>query len=190
MTITESRWTAADLATFPADDGKRYEIIGGELYVSKQPHWHHQFASNRLGRFLDEWVEAGGGGIVLPAPGLLFADDDDVAPDVVWYSPQRFAMANVGDGHLHAAPDLAIEILSLGKQNEVRDREAKRGLYSRRGVLEYWIVDWRTQQVEVYRREQAALRLVSTLYAGDALESPLLFGFSQLVGRLFATEHT
>lgn len=184
---TEARWTSADLAGFPDDDGKRYEIIGGELYVAKQPHWHHQFASGRLVRFLDEWNESGGG-LVLAAPGLIFADDDDVAPDVVWYSAERFATADVGDGHLHAAPELAIEILSPGKRNQERDREAKRDLYSRRGVLEYWIVDWRTQQVEVYRREETLLRLAVTLYAVDALESPLLPGFSCPVARLFAPQ--
>lgn len=124
MSATEARWTSADLARFPDDDGKRYEIIGGELYVAKQPHWHHQYASNRLGRFLDEWIEAGGTGIALPAPGLIFADDDDVAPDMVWYSAERFAAADLGDGHLHAAPELAIEILSPGKRNQERDREA------------------------------------------------------------------
>lgn len=37
------RWTSADLEVLP-DDGKRYEIIDGELYVSTQPHWQHQFA--------------------------------------------------------------------------------------------------------------------------------------------------
>jgi Uma2 family endonuclease len=186
MTLKEAHWTAADLVRFPDDDGKRYEIIGGELYVAKQPHWHHQFASGQLVRFLEEWNEAGGGGIALAAPGVIFADDDDVAPDVVWYSAERLAMADVGDGHLHAAPELAIEILSPGKRNEARDREAKRDLFSRRGVQEYWIVDWRTEQVEVYRREQAVLRLALTLYAADTLESPLLPGFRCPVVRLFA----
>ncbi len=57
---TEARWTSADLAGFP-DDGKRYEIIDGELYVSKQPHWHHQYVCGRLFRFLDEWSEQHGG---------------------------------------------------------------------------------------------------------------------------------
>ena len=40
---TAPRWTSADLEVLP-DDGKRYEIIDGELYMSRQPHWHHQRA--------------------------------------------------------------------------------------------------------------------------------------------------
>jgi Uma2 family endonuclease len=119
------------------------------------------------------------------APGLIFAEDDDVAPDVVWLSSARRASILGADGHLHAAPELVVEVLSPGTANERRDREAKLKLYSRRGVLEYWIVDWRTQQVEVYRREELALRLVSTLYATDTLTSPLLSGFTCVVATLF-----
>jgi Uma2 family endonuclease len=87
---------------------------------------------------------------------------------------------------LHAAPELVVEILSPGATNERRDREAKLKLYSRRGVLEYWIVDWRAQQVEVYRREELALRLGATLYPADVLQSPLLPGFACQVATLLA----
>ena len=104
---------------------------------------------------------------------------------MIWISHTRRATALGPDGHLHAAPELVVEILSPGTTNERRDREAKLKLYSRRGVLEYWIVDWRTQQVEAYRREELALRLVATLYTTDTLTSPLLPGFSCEVVTLF-----
>jgi Uma2 family endonuclease len=80
---------------------------------------------------------------------------------------------------------LVIEVLSPGSTNERRDREVKLKLYSRRGVLEYWIVDWQARQVEVYRREELALRLASTLYATDPLTSPLLPGFACGIATLF-----
>jgi Uma2 family endonuclease len=178
------RWTSADLDVLP-DDGKRYEIIDGELYVSRQPHWHHQLACLNLLTALHGWNAQTRAGVVNMAPGVIFADDDDVAPDGVWISHARRATALRPDGHLHAAPELVIEVLSPGSANERRDREAKRKLYSRRGVLEYWIVDWRTQQVEVYRRQGAALHLVATLYAADTLTSPLLPGFACPVATLF-----
>ncbi len=184
MTESVLRWTSADLEVLP-DNGKRYEIVDGELYMSRQPHWHHQFTCVRLTRFLDEWNEQTGLGVVNAAPGIIFADDDDVAPDVIWISTTRLATTLGSDGKLHAAPELVIEVLSPGSANEERDREAKRKLYSRRGVHEYWIVDWQRQQIEVYRREQAALILVATLYAQDTLTTPLLPGFACPVRRLF-----
>jgi len=116
---------------------------------------------------------------------LIFAEDDDVAPDLVWVSRARGPQVFGVDGELHSAPELVIEVLSPGLTNRQRDCEAKLKLYSRRGVLEYWIVDWCTQQVEVYRGEELALRLVATLYTTDTLTSPLLLGFACEVATLF-----
>ena len=181
---TARRWTSADLAVLP-DDGKRYEIIDGELYISQQPHWHHQRACGMIAAVLDAWSRQTGAGEANIAPEVIFAEDDDVAPDVVWISQARRATALGPEGHLHAAPELVIEVLSPGGANERRDREVKLKLYSRRGVLEYWIVDWRTQQIAVYQREQLALCLVATLYPTDALTSPLLLGFACQVASLF-----
>jgi Uma2 family endonuclease len=134
------RWTSADLETLP-DDGKRYEIIAGELFVSKQPHFSHQHVCGKIYWLLESWSVHSQLGQAIIAPGLIFADDDDVVPDVAWLSNQRLAAALEDDGKLHAAPDLIVEVLSPGSRNQRRDREAKLKLYSRRGVLEYWIVD-------------------------------------------------
>ncbi len=182
---TSLRWTSDDLAALP-DDGKRYEIVDGELYMSKQPDWEHQFTCLQIGALLQAWSSQTDAGMANIAPGVIFADDDDVAPDVVWVSKERLATALAEDGKLHAAPELAVEVLSPGAANERRDRQAKLKLYSRRGVREYWIVDWRARQVEVYRRRQAVLRLVATLHADDVLESPLLPGFRCTVAQLFS----
>ena len=116
---------------------------------------------------------------------MIFADDDDVAPDVVWISRERLAVTLDQTGHLHTAPELVVEVLSPGSANERRDREVKLKLYSRRGVNEYWIVDWQQRKVEVYRRQQMALHLLATLYAIATLTSPLLPGFACPVVTLF-----
>ena len=89
-------------------------------------------------------------------------------------SSRRMAAIFGPDGKLHAAPELIIEVPSPGAANEKRDREAKLKLYSRRGVDEYWIVDWRQRRIEVFRREQAQLALAATLMESDILTTPLL----------------
>ncbi len=179
------RWTTADLAALP-DNGNRYEIIEGELYMSRQPSWHHQFACASLIHALFDWSLQSGIGHVNSTPGVVFDDDDNVVPDVVWISHARLATGLDPAGHLTVAPELVIEVLSPGLANAERDGEVKRKLYSRRGVQEYWLVDWQRQQVTVYRREQAALVLQATLFADDTLASPLLPGFACAVRRLFA----
>ncbi|HWS84754.1 MAG TPA: Uma2 family endonuclease [Ktedonobacteraceae bacterium] len=182
--MTSLNYTSKDLELLP-DDGKRYEIIDGELYVSKQPHWHHQFAGLRISMFLQMWSDQTKAGLANYAPGLIFDDEEDVVPDVVWISRQRLATALRSDGKLHEAPELAVEILSPGSTNERRDRELKLKLYSRRGVLEYWVVDWQKRRLEVYRRLETTLTLAATLYEMDPLESPLLPGFRCQISQLF-----
>jgi Uma2 family endonuclease len=182
--MTSLRWTSGDLDLLP-EDGKRYEIIDGELYVSRQPSWHHQVVCGRMCGGLDAWSTETGLGAASIAPGVIFADDDDVAPDVVWVSKERLASVLGSDGKLHGAPDLVVEVLSPGTRNERRDREAKLKLYARRGVREYWIVNWRQRQIEVYRRADFTLDLLGTWLEDDIIQSPLLPGFSYQVLNLF-----
>ncbi len=181
---TLPKLTSVDLEVLP-EDGKVYELIEGELYVSRQPSWDHQYACGRLFRFLDEWNEQSGLGVVNAAPGLIFAEDDDVAPDLVWISLATLSTALREDRKLHSAPELAIEVLSPGFSNEQRDRQAKLKLYGRRGVQEYWIVNWQDHEVEIYRHDGTSLKFWGALSSEDLLESPLLPGFSLLVSKLF-----
>lgn len=185
---TTLRWTTADLEAFPETlDDTRYEIIDGELYVSTQPSFEHQYASTMLGHALVGWSEQSRMGVALIAPGVIFADDDNVAPDVVWLSWKRLATALEADRKLHEAPELVVEVVSPGQANLVRDREVKLKLYGRRGVDEYWLLDPARRLVERYRRTGGELRLVETLREVEQLTSPLLPGFAVAVESLFFT---
>lgn len=182
---TVPRYTSTDLECLPDVEGTRYEIIDGDLHVSKSPSWHHQYTCLEVAQALQAWSRQAGLGTAIPAPGVIFAPDDDAVPDVVWISRERLAAVQDEAGHLRGAPELVVEVLSPGAANERRDRELKLKLYSRQGVHEYWIVDWRLRTVQVYRRQQAALVLIATLESQDTLTSPLLPGFSWPVSRLW-----
>jgi Uma2 family endonuclease len=179
-----TKWRTDDLALLP-DNGTRYEIIDGELIMSKQPHWHHQLAASRVFAALDAWSVATGRGQAVTAPGVIFGDFDNVIPDVAWVAADRLETILDEAGHLTSAPDLAVEVLSPGPDNEQRDREIKRRLYSLRGVREYWVVDWRRRQVEVFRRQDRQLTLVETLLGGDLVTSPMLPGFAYALPELW-----
>ncbi|MEL7054369.1 MAG: Uma2 family endonuclease [Cyanobacteria bacterium J06588_5] len=183
--VAKFRWKTSDLELLPRD-GKRYEIIDGELIVTHAPHWGHQRACVRVASYLDLWSLSTDSGEVAGGPGVLFTDSDNVIPDVAWVSKGRLPMALDDSGHLVEAPDLAVEVLSLGAENVRRDRELKLRLYSVQGVREYWILDWRMKQVSIYRRKEAQLSMVATLTTEDTLTSPILPGFECPVERLFA----
>jgi Uma2 family endonuclease len=175
---TYPKFTSRDLESLPEVEGTRYEIIDGELFVSKQPSWEHQFAASEISRALQNWSHERRLGWSTQVPGLVFAEDDDVVPDVVWISHERLANGLDSAGHLTVAPELVVEVLSPGTRNERRDRDSKLGLYSRRGVREYWIVDGFQREVLVFRQDGTMLRLAATLTDTDVLQSPMLPGFA------------
>lgn len=177
-------WTTEDLKLLP-ESSNRYEIIDGHLLMSRAPHWKHQKAIVKVSRILDTWAEASQLGETVATPGVIFDHADTVIPDVIWISDSRLEAGVDAEGHFTIAPELIVEVLSPGTQNERRDRETKLKLYAERGVQEYWILDWRTQQLEVYRRQAALLRLVATLFAPDTLTSPLLPNFRCGVAEFF-----
>jgi len=179
-----THWTSRDLELMP-DNGVRYEIIDGELFMSRPPHWHHQRTCGNIYQELNEWSRQSGLGEASITPGVLFDEADDVIPDVAWVSQERLQLLLDDAGHLTGAPELAVEVLSFGMRNEQRDRQAKRKLYEVQGVIEYWIADWRLKRVEIYRRDQGLLRLTATLLLEDDITSPLLPGFTCKVKRFF-----
>ena len=141
QTISEKlRWTTADLEKLPYDE-YRYEIINGELIVTRSPHARHQKVSGRFFSALDIWSMSSGLGEAFVAPGVIFSDADNVIPDVVWASNNRLSELLDEAGHFTGAPELVVEVLSPGKENKKRDREDKLELYSDKGVEEYWICE-------------------------------------------------
>ncbi|NJN73140.1 MAG: Uma2 family endonuclease [Limnothrix sp. RL_2_0] len=186
MVANAVRWTVQDLEAMPDDGGwKRYEVIDGELFVTRAPHIFHQSAASQLHIALGNWSEKTASGRVFETPGVVFSPDDGVIPDLVWVSHERLENGVDESGHFTVAPELIVEILSAGKTNEQRDKETKRKLYSLYGVQEYWVMNWRLKTIEIYRRNQAQLELVCTLFSNDKLISPLLPEFEMAVDQVF-----
>lgn len=142
------RITWQDVQQLP-DDGKRYEAIEGDLYVTPAPSIRHQRISRRLEWALKEILMDPGHGEMLHAPvGVEFPDTEEgVQPDIIFVSDERKGI--VADAWLMGPPDLVVEILSPSTSH--RDRGIKLRLYERQRVAEYWIVDPDNDAVEVWR---------------------------------------
>lgn len=116
--------TIADLDSMP-EDGNRYEIIEGELFVSCAPSLLHQEIVANLMFFFQQYLRSNPIGKIFPGPGVIFSNFSGVIPDAVYISNERRAEIAAGD-RVTGAPDLIIEILSPGADNERRDRHFKR----------------------------------------------------------------
>ena len=184
-TINPIRWTIYDLDALPENEGVRREIIDGELFVTRAPHWKHQNIITNISSPLHEWSKTYSG-FVIPSPGVIPSKEDSVIPDLVWISNERLAAIEDEAGHFTGFPELVVEVLSAVERNIYRDKQAKLKLYSQGGVREYWIVDRFNQQLEVYRQKKGQLLLVETLTKTNSLTSPLFANFSLSVSQIFA----
>ena len=176
--------TVADLDAFPDDDGNRYELIGGELFVSRAPGIPHQRVLLNLELGLSDYLRANPIGILVPGAGAIFSDHDAVIPDLAFVRNERWDEVVTGE-KFTGALDLVIEILSPGTQSRQRDLSAKRQLYGKYGVKEYWIVDSENREVLVFRLEGEAFKEITTLKNDDEITSPLLSGFRLRVSTIF-----
>ncbi len=175
--------TVDDLDSMP-EDGNRYEVIEGELFVSRAPGVPHQrVLSNTLYLFMS-YFGANPIGEVLPGPGLVFSKYSGVIPDLVVYTHER-GQEIIADDHLVAAPEIVIEILSRGSENVTRDRIVKRQLYAKHAVPEYWIIDGENRAIEVYRLQHGMLESVGVFRNDDEITTPLLAGFKCRVADIF-----
>lgn len=169
-------WTYAEFARLP-DDGNRYEVIAGELYVTPSPDRSHQKVSSRLNAMFLVFCEEQGAGDVYQAPfDVIFGEGDYLEPDLVFVREDRVDEV-IRDHGIVGTPDLIVEILS--DSTERRDRGIKRERYAAYGVPEYWIIDTDAKHVEVYRLTGGELRRVAV--EDDVLRYRPTPGMPQLV---------
>ena len=152
----------SDLASTP-DDGLRYEILDGELFVTPSPSIPHQRVSRELQRQLVAYFHPDGRGEVFDAPlDVILSPHDVVEPDLlVVTQASQFSHRGV-----EGAPALVVEILSPSTKQ--RDRTVKAQRYAELGIPSYWIVDIDARRVTCYRAENSRY-VVMAEAEGDAM---------------------
>ncbi|MBA2702337.1 MAG: Uma2 family endonuclease [Blastocatellia bacterium] len=175
--------TVADLDACP-NDNNRYELIGGELFVSRAPGISHQRVLLNLQIALSEYLRTHPIGILVPGPGMILSDYDAVIPDICFVRNERWDEVVTGEKFTRAV-DLVIEIISPGKENRERDLKFKRQLYAKFGVEEYWIIDSENQCVLIYRLRGSILEEIAKLSLEDEITTPLLPQFQLKVPSIF-----
>ncbi len=164
-------WTRDEVLALPAD-GKRYELVDGELLVSPSPRGIHQRTVGELHLILAPFVRANGLGAVLMAPSDLDLRSGQVLqPDLFVGEPVNGREPiEWSDFHI---PTLVIEVLSPSTARY--DRVVKRKKFQRVRVPEYWIVDPDARLVEVWKPDDSSATTVDgTLRWQPSLTVPVL----------------
>lgn len=181
----DTRLTYDDLLLFP-DDGLRHEIIDGEHYVTASPNTRHQVLLGRLYFEIELFLRhhPGTGQVFLSPFDVVFTKWDVVEPDLLFIAMDQTDILT--DKNVQGPPALVVEILSPGTRKV--DEGAKRRLFERGGVREYWLVDPERSRVKVFQRqEDGSFPPVAelSLEHGDVLTTPLVRGLTIRLTDLF-----
>ncbi len=180
----QGEWTYEDYLRLP-DDGRRYEIIGGVLYVANAPSYDHQFAAAEILRRIANFVIPNKLGVVISAPFEVHLPGiaKPVQPNVLFIAADK--LPDPGIQMFTGAPALIVEVLSPSSLR--RDQHIKFGAYEQAGVREYWIADPKTRSVIVYTlpEDGQAYLLLGQFTAGEIVRSNVLAGLEIAVDGLF-----
>lgn len=179
----QGQWTYADYAALP-DDGRRYEIIQGVLYVTPAPSLEHQEDSGLFTYHFVQHIHLPGLGRVFPAPcDVTLPDGTTVQPDVLVVlktnTKTRFTRTRI-----LGVPDLVVEIASPSTAGY--DRRTKQDAYARAGVPEYWIADPATRTLDLRRLEEGAYRSLGVFQGKATLPTRVVPEFPVPVEQFFA----
>ena len=158
MPAQHTEWTVDMVRALP-DDGNRYEVIDGELFVTPAPSLTHQNAVLELALLLAPYLREHGLGraIISPADVIVYGPRKLVQPDL-------FVVPLVAGAPMRAWTEvgrllLAVEVLS--PSTEHTDRGRKRTLYKEKAVPEYWIVNTDDRIVERWRPDNTPVETLS-----------------------------
>ncbi len=181
-TIVAPKLTYWDLYETPYD-GKRYQIIDGEVYVTPSPNTKHQRAVGRLHVALDIFVRERDLGEVFLAPfDVVFDDYNVLQPDLLFVRKERRSIITAAN--VFGVPDLVIEVFSPSTARF--DREKKLQVYARFGVQELWYVDPEAETVEILNLTPEKEFAVARRAAGDEnIASAVLPGVSLTPRKIF-----
>ncbi len=178
----QGEWTYEDYLRLP-DNGHRYEVIAGVLYMTPAPRFVHQYTVGELFAALHAYVRQQRLGIVILAPFEVHLGEiaRPVQPDLLFIRAERQPTPEAGS--FEGPPDLVVEVLSPSTSRT--DRVVKFWAYEQAGVPEYWIVDPQARMVEVYTLQEGIYALHGQYLGDDSLTSPSLPDLTLPVGELF-----
>jgi Uma2 family endonuclease len=177
----QGNWTYDDYAAMP-EDGKRYQIVDGVLFMSPAPNrWHQESVGEIFASLRDHVKQAKLGRVYIAPFDVELSPKTVVQPDVLVLLAAH--LERISDKRIIGAPDLVVEVASPGTTGF--DRRQKQDAYAHAGVPEYWIVDPASHTLELLILEDAAYRSLGIFQGQQTLPSTVVPGFSVPVAQFF-----
>ena len=175
-------WTDEEFMAL-SRDGKRYELVNGELIEMGNSGAKHGYVAVILSAALFNCVSTQKLGVLMDSStAFKMKNGNRRSPDISFVTKERLqGLDELPDGFLEGAPDLAIEILSPG--NTVEEMHAKLVEYFKNGARLVWIVHPQERYILVYHSATEPDRLLKSIDSLDGED--VVPGFSLPVADLF-----
>ncbi len=185
--LPKSRYTVDDLDAMP-DDGNRYEVIDGELFVTPAPRFVHQVALSELALRLGPYAKALGLRVLVAPTDVQSSVSTRVEPDLFVVHRDLGADASTRWVPMHRLL-LAVEVLSPSTARV--DLGKKRALYQAEHISEYWVVDIDARTISVYTPKAPEPQVLThqLVWAPIAERAPLLLDLSEYFGDVCNDTH-
>ena len=143
------QWTLEEVHSLP-DDGNKYELVRGQLFVTPAPAGGHEAILARLSRVLEPYVAANRLGLLFHPRAIVRFEGSEVEPDLMVRDPWP---GDEEDWDTAPLPILVAEVFSDSTRR--RDQEQKRDLYMDAAIAEYWMIDLERRTVTIARPGQS-----------------------------------
>ena len=177
MSMPAKAWTLEELHRLP-DDGNKYELIRGELFVTPPPSVDHEELLAHLSGILSEYVKNHGLGRVYHPRAVIRFEGSEAEPDLMVRAVTSGVHGNAWEEL--PAPLLVIEVLSPTTRR--RDLVNKREYYLDAGAGEYWVLDGERREIRVIRRGHEDVIARESVVWRAASKEPLVIDLASLFG--------
>jgi Uma2 family endonuclease len=177
MSMPAKAWTLEELHRLP-DDGNKYEVIRGELFVTPPPSVDHEEVLARLSAILTTYVERYGVGRVYRPRAVIRFEGSEAEPDLM----VRPVTLGVHGNAWEKLPPPLLVVEALSPTTRRRDLVNKREYYLDAGAGEYWVLDIERREIRIIRREKADVVVRDSLVWRSVAAEPLVLDVAALFG--------
>jgi Uma2 family endonuclease len=170
--------TAEQFDALPEEEGRKWELLDGELIEVSSATPRHNRILARLIRLLDGFAESKKLGAVLPETDLAVRANTRLRPDFGFFSAETWQTVDIDRVPVVQTPDIAVEIISPSELATTINRKVQ--AYLKWGVKEVWLIDPEVQMILVH-----TLAGAQRLSEGTFLISEFVPGWRLRIADLF-----
>ncbi|HEX4276624.1 MAG TPA: Uma2 family endonuclease [Bryobacteraceae bacterium] len=170
--------TAEEFDALPEEEGRKWELLDGELIEVSSATPKHNRIVGRLFKLLDTFAESRRLGAALLETDLAVRANTRLRPDMGFFSAETWETVDLDLVPVVQTPDIAVEVISPSETATTINRKVD--AYLKWGVQEVWLIEPEIRTLFVH-----TLAGAQRLSEGAMLTSEFVPGWRLQISELF-----